>query len=878
MSEEEQPNSHADASSPDAAMSPTGGNGANSNIVTEGDAKPFVITLPDDPSSGNDWYLWAGVLALLTLVAFWPAIQGAYLWDDDHHITLNLTVSGLLHIWLPPIGTVQYYPLSYTLFWIQDHLWGGSASATAGFHVVNLLLHAGGAVVLWRAFRRLGLPAAWVAAAAWAVHPLQAESVCWISELKNVLSGVLVFSSLLFFLEFIDLPDPDSGKLIGKLTSPWQAYAISLGFFVLAMFAKTVACALAPALLVVLWWKRKWNSHRGVALVPYFVIGAVLSLFTAHRETDPQGTVEATGPEWHLKIVQRFLVAGRGFWFYIAKIFLPTHLSFNYPRIVPNLSDITQWLLLLAAVLLFAVLFALREKIGRGPLAAALCYALALFPSLGFVNVYPFRYSFVADHFQYLAGVPVIALVVVGVARLVHRIAGNADSSKPAMWQAVLPAVLMVVLAGASWTRAQMFFDGDTLWADVLAKNPMSWMAAYNLGVAQTGESQPYIDGANQAAKANDRATWQEQETAALDFLDSAQQNLKKVLDNPAAPEATHYLSHNQLGNAGLLRAELPGADAVSILSQAESEARQAIAGEQKNQAVRADPGPFYTMGVIKLSEADYLQKWLRDDGTTRPVVQTEPSEDAQTQPAETTDATSAATTHPTLAMPVATQSATTRMATTRPATPAEQQVIHLLEQAGDYFSQAIDLAVKAAQRPNLQAVSRKTLAMSAYQHGNADFSLAGISQHRRDVKSMLQHNRDAISYYLASLQLNDRNSMAHFRVAKCLEQVGHIDEAIYHLRAAVEYAPNHRMAGAYDEIGFIIASSHPTLNQMLIARQCFVDALKIDPNDQEAAKYLEMAEIALKNAKPATEPSTQSTTQPGTEPSTAPATATTQP
>lgn len=173
------------------------------NDPTQEEGQPFVVTLPDDPASGQDWYLWAAVLALIVLVAFWPAISGTFLWDDEQYVTQNhalLDAAGLLQIWKIPPGTIQYYPLTFTMLWIEHHFWENNS---LGYRLVNLLLHAGAAVLLWRILRRLSVPGAWAAAAIWAIHPLQVESVCWISESKNVLSGILALASTLFYLEFV---------------------------------------------------------------------------------------------------------------------------------------------------------------------------------------------------------------------------------------------------------------------------------------------------------------------------------------------------------------------------------------------------------------------------------------------------------------------------------------------------------------------------------------------------------------------------------------------------------------------------------------------------------------------------------------------------
>ncbi len=282
------------------------------NDPTQEEGQPFVMTLPDDPASGQDWYLWAAVLALIVLVAFWPAISGTFLWDDEQYVTQNhalLDAAGLLQIWKIPPGTIQYYPLTFTMLWIEHHFWENNS---LGYRLVNLLLHAGAAVLLWRILRRLSVPGAWAAAAIWAIHPLQAESVCWISESKNVLSGILALVSTLFYLEFVAMRDPDSTRKIWDLKDDWQIYAISLGFFLLAMLSKTVVCFLPAALLIILWWKRRISVRAILGLVPMLVIGAALAWETSRLETNPNGPVGASGPGWQLSFAPAAPDRGQG--------------------------------------------------------------------------------------------------------------------------------------------------------------------------------------------------------------------------------------------------------------------------------------------------------------------------------------------------------------------------------------------------------------------------------------------------------------------------------------------------------------------------------------------------------------------------------------
>jgi hypothetical protein len=353
----------------------------------------------------TDWkrrpIVCGGLLVLLTLVAYLPVLQyGGFIWDDDFYVSNNpllRSVNGLVRIWTEPTATPQFYPLVHTTFWIEYHLWQLNPF---GYHLVNVLLHALNAVLFWRLLTKLDLPQAWVAAAVFALHPVCVESVAWISERKNVLSAFLYLSSALVYVEF---------WMWGSDKRRWVPYAAAFALFVGALLSKTVTCTLPATLLIVLWWKRgriKWGDV--LPLVPFFVAGAALGLTTAWIERYRAG---AMGGEWDLSFADRWMVAGRAVTFYAAKLLYPHPLSFVYERWQIVAGAWQQWLFPLGVIALLATLWALRERIGRGPLAAAAAFVAILGPALGFVNVYPFRYSFVADHFQYLASLAVITLV-----------------------------------------------------------------------------------------------------------------------------------------------------------------------------------------------------------------------------------------------------------------------------------------------------------------------------------------------------------------------------------------------------------------------------------------------------------------------------------
>jgi tetratricopeptide (TPR) repeat protein len=407
----------------------------------------------------------------ITTLAYGPAFRAGFVWDDDVHVTRNEAIRswrGLADIWRTPGTIVQYYPLTHTIWWVQYHLWG---VAPRGYHGVNVLLHGVNAILVWLVLRRLRVPGAWIAAAVFALHPVHVESVAWVSELKNVQSGFFYLLALLAALRWLHPEEEDT-------PASTCMYALSLLCFVAAVLSKSVTITLPVVLALLLWW-RNGRLERGqvVALVPLAAVcvpAAALTVWMEHHY------VGAIGDEWALSLPGRFLVAGRAPWFYAAKLAWPSRLSFVYPRWTIDPSAWSQWLFPLAGLATLAALIALRHRLGRAPLAAALCFVVTLGPALGFVDVYPMRYSFVADHFQYLASIAPIALLVAGgtlAMRRLHRATGRA-----------LAAALLGALGVLAWQRAAVFETAEALWRDTLAKNPSAWMAHNNLGLQLQAE------------------------------------------------------------------------------------------------------------------------------------------------------------------------------------------------------------------------------------------------------------------------------------------------------------------------------------------------------------------------------------------------------
>ncbi len=415
----------------------------------------------------------AGLALLLAacLAVYWPALRGEFVWDDRMNIVENEAVrspGGLTAIWTEPGAQPQYFPLTYSLFWLEHRLFG---LETAGYHLVNVLLHACSAFLLWLALGRLGLPGALTAALLFALHPVQVESVAWISELKNVLSGLLFMASLLAWLSL----SPDAA--VDRPTPGRRAWMAAFLLFCLGMLAKTSGMGLPLVFLGVAWWKRGRITRNDLAaLAPFVAVSAILPLAVLWRE---RVDVNLDPHFFGLPVHHRILLAGRVFWFYLARVILPGRFSFIYPRWIIDPGSPRAWLFPLAAAGLAIMLWRLRGRLGRGPLAALASFAFLIAPFLGLVPFYFNRYSYVADHFVYLGAIPVLALAVATASRIFP---GLQPSRSTRRLSAGLWCILAIGLGLSARNRAAVFDTQELLWRDTIAANPSALMAYNNLG------------------------------------------------------------------------------------------------------------------------------------------------------------------------------------------------------------------------------------------------------------------------------------------------------------------------------------------------------------------------------------------------------------
>ena len=349
----------------------------------------------------------ATALLALTVAVYWPAKDAGIIWDDNSHFLENHAViapDGLKAIWTTFVLPV-YYPLTFSVFWLTYQLGGTNPSP---YHVVTLALHAVNVVLLFFLLRRLNVRGAWVAAALWAIHPVNVESVVWATELKNTLSGAWFFASLLCFLHY-------------ERDLKWKWFAGALLCFAAALLSKSSTVMLPAVLLLLAWWQRGRVGRADIVRsLPFFALSLTASFVAVWAQVKEKVSEGATR-DWSLRLPERLIVAGKDLWFYVSKTVCPANLMFIYPRWTHDARVVTEWLPLAAAVAVGIILWRFRRTgPGRAGIFALGYSVIALSPVLGFFDQYFYRYSFVADHFQYLASIGIIALACAGVAGVVQ--------------------------------------------------------------------------------------------------------------------------------------------------------------------------------------------------------------------------------------------------------------------------------------------------------------------------------------------------------------------------------------------------------------------------------------------------------------------------
>jgi protein O-mannosyl-transferase len=431
------------------------------------DWMPFDQFLPTGRI--HDW-LKGLILLGLTILVYQPVWYAGFIWDDAAHVTANPCIVGplgLKEIWTTQAASIC--PLTLTTFWVEHALWGLEPFP---YHLVNILQEGTCAILLWQVLRILQMAGAWLGAALWALHPLQVESVAWISEMKNTQSCLFYLLAILFFVNCLKACDRN------KAGESRRAYALTLLFSALAMASKSSTVVLPMVLFLCAWWMEgRWNWRNLMRLGPIFAISFLAGVVTLWPQMGDKAVM--AGPSEDGNWPERVARAGDVIWFYLGKLTWPRPLMAVYPRWQVHAEKWTSYLPLLAAILVLFILWLNRHSWSRSYFFAFTYFLVVLFPFLGLIDQSFWRFSFVEDHLQYLAGMGPLALAGAGLTRLSNLVAATKR------WvPSSLCAGLLLLLGVWSWQRNWVYENETTFWTDALAKNPDCWLGYNNLGVA----------------------------------------------------------------------------------------------------------------------------------------------------------------------------------------------------------------------------------------------------------------------------------------------------------------------------------------------------------------------------------------------------------
>jgi len=458
-------------------------------------------------------------VATVVLLCGWcysPATNGTWLWDDDQAITQNPVAQGpfsVMKIWVNPVadaigaarrqllhavglgppppppspaafGEADYWPLTATGFWIEWHLFKMNS---AGYHVVNVALHAAGALLVWRLMNVMRLPGGWFAALLFAAHPLSVETVTWISELKNVLSLPLMLLAAIHFVRADDLIADARITATGSPGAGRRDYWLALFFFAMSMFAKTSVVMLPPVLLLYTWWKRGTIGLADVVrTAPFFLMSLLFGLITIyfqHGRAIGTETIPVGG------FLSRLATASLALPFYLGKVIVPIDLLPIYPRWQVDPPKLQQFLPIPLMGAVAGWCWVNRSTWGRHVLFALGFFVLMLLPVLGFITISYMRITWVADHFVYM---PMIGPLMLFASAATVWAAQLAPQGRLAALAAAL--LLIATLAVGSFRYSFAWADEDPMWTYTLSRNPDAWQAHSRLGARKY--SQGKIDEA----------------------------------------------------------------------------------------------------------------------------------------------------------------------------------------------------------------------------------------------------------------------------------------------------------------------------------------------------------------------------------------------
>ena len=551
-------------------------------------------------------------------MVYLPALELSWIWDDDQYVFANpllRTWDGLFAIWFRPSESPQYYPLVFSVLWVQFQLFGAIPLV---YHALNVILHAANAVLCLFILRQLRLQAAIWIALAFALHPIQVESVAWVSELKNLLSGLFYAVTWLLLWPVLtkecDTKQDGAKVRLTERRASATNLTLRLAFawlaFAAALLSKSVTATLPAAMLMCLWYVYgRVRQKQILCLVPMLMVGCLIGWNTARLELLHVG---AEVEQWAFSFTERVGIAARSVLHYGQQVAWPIEQIFFYPRFDPGLGPQSVAAISICATV--AGLIMVLAYLGkRGPFAGIAFFVGSALPALGFLNVYPHRFSFVADHFVYI---PIVGLLSVFWSFLLWLVDWLQFKTAARRAVVVLPLILLLGYYAHSVSNyLPVFATPITLWEDTINKNPSCVAAMQNLGLAyaDAGRTQEALRILKEAAE-HDFDRYQTMNSIGIveGMLGQRKEAKDAFLEstrlNPDSPRAWVNLGNLILSS----RAQEPGGD---------WKLNEARAAYQEAWGIQPDYLPAFGLGTIFYEKGDLQEsaKWFARAAEQRP-------------------------------------------------------------------------------------------------------------------------------------------------------------------------------------------------------------------------------------------------------------------
>jgi tetratricopeptide (TPR) repeat protein len=449
-------------------------------------------------ASAPQWIRWLAPLlvAVVTLTAFWPALQNQFVnWDDGENFLDNPRYRGLAGTNLRWMWTTfhmgHYAPLTWLTLGLDYLVWGMNP---LGYHLTSLLLHAANAVVFYFVVVRiltLALPpladrghtlaaSAGFAALVFAIHPLRVESVVWVTERRDVLSGLFYLLTILVYLRAC------------AREAPGRSYWLSVVLFGCALLSKSMAVSLPIVLLILdVYPLRRLGRALGlwseparrvyVEKIPFVLLAAAASALAVRA----QALVHTMAPLDQLSVPARLAVSAYGLSFYLWKMLVPSNLSPFYERPLTIDPWAMPFILSYGLVLVTTAIALALHRRAPGLSAAWSAYVVVLLPVLGIVQIGP---QIAADRYTYLASLGWALLAGAGLESCWRASSRSQTGTPIALPLAGIATGIVVALGVLTWSQAQVWHDSERLWTHALATGYDSVAAHNDLGHELIGQ------------------------------------------------------------------------------------------------------------------------------------------------------------------------------------------------------------------------------------------------------------------------------------------------------------------------------------------------------------------------------------------------------